>query len=168
MSLNPSCNSVPKALAFPVLGDPPFSEDSAKIAMAELSVLIPAESLIFDNVTTTREVYKQGTDAWRSARAGIYFPGMAKPEDIETISVTDVRASAYGWKLRRAWYYWVTTGGRLPLATAEEMYASEGGKEVRVDGHCASPPPSDPFITSYHIDTVRGLRLFLATIKEQR
>ena len=69
-----------------------------------------------------------------------------------------------GFTFERRWYYW-SVSGPMPLALAEEMYADPiGAGDVRVQGHCACPPPKDwevdGFVRSYHIDTEAGLRLF--------
>jgi hypothetical protein len=65
----------------------------------------------------------------------------------------------------RRWYYWRVTG-TVPLAVAREMYAhADGALAVRVNGHCAAPPP-DEDVDLYDIDTAAGLRLFAETIRK--
>jgi len=74
----------------------------------------------------------------------------------------------------RAWYYWIIQGN-TPLDIAEQLYINpEGQKNVRVAGHCGRPAPEVPwvkeiddkkFITSYHIDSLAGLKLFADTIR---
>ena len=45
---------------------------------------------------------------------------------------------------KRAWYYYVVTGGRVPLYIAQEIYAHDHGKsDVRANGHCMAPPPHE-------------------------
>ncbi len=51
-----------------------------------------------------------------------------------------------GVKFTRAWYYWIAHGV-VPLDVAKALYADPEGKiSVRVAGHCACPPPEDPWI----------------------
>lgn len=50
------------------------------------------------------------------------------------------------YRFRRAWYYWVVTGP-VPLKIAIELYRDPvGRRDVRVVGHCACPPPEDPWL----------------------
>lgn len=42
----------------------------------------------------------------------------------------------------RAWYYWVVNGP-VRLDLAQQMYANESRRDVRVAGHCAAPLPDD-------------------------
>jgi hypothetical protein len=61
----------------------------------------------------------------------------------------------------RAWYYWVVHGN-VPLKIAQELYADEEGKKnVRVMGDCGCPAPVNPIISTYHIDSLKGLKLFV-------
>jgi len=87
---------------------------------------------------------------------------------------TEVPFSVIGqlsyFTFRRAWYYWVVEGD-VPLAVAQEMYATEVGKrDVRVVGHCGCPPPEEwaigGFVRAYHIDSQEGLKLFADTIRK--
>lgn len=98
-------------------------------------------------------------------------------------STGEVPASLTGklgeFTFRRAWYYWVVTGG-VPLSVAQEMYDDPVGREdVRVDGHCGCPAPEGVAFESdlvrltkravvelYHIDSEIGLRLFVDTIRK--
>lgn len=82
--------------------------------------------------------------------------------------------------LSRAWYYWCAHG-KVPLAVAQKLYDDPIGKrDVRVNGDCTCPAPGDPgghiewfdeggevsgYITSYHIDSVEGLKLFADSLK---
>lgn len=65
----------------------------------------------------------------------------------------------------RAWYYWVVKGF-VPLRIAIRLYYNDpiGRTDIRVDGNCSCPPPTEDVYT-YHIDTQEGLNLFVATIK---
>lgn len=91
---------------------------------------------------------------------------------------TEVPASITGkfgdFTFKRAWYYWMVDGN-VPLTVAEELYDDPVGKEdVRVRGHSGCPPPEEwtsqidgeAFVTSYHIDTEVGLRLFVDALKK--
>lgn len=54
--------------------------------------------------------------------------------------------SGFNIQFYRAWYYWVAEG-RVPLDLAWKLYNHpEGKRTVRVSGHCACPPPEDPWI----------------------
>lgn len=58
----------------------------------------------------------------------------------------------------RAWYYWVATG-LMPLEIAKELYADPIGKsDIRVAGHCACPPPEDPWLKYVADDGVELVR----------
>ena len=72
----------------------------------------------------------------------------------------------------RCWRYWSVEG--VPLAVAKELYAHPHGcRDVRVNGDCGALDPADktadygdgPVVDSYDIDTVEGLRLFVATLR---
>lgn len=70
---------------------------------------------------------------------------------------------------RRAWYYW-TVRGDVPIAIAERLYADPiGATDIRVAGHCGCPPPSKwatgGVVTSYHIDSEAGLRIFADAVR---
>ena len=76
----------------------------------------------------------------------------------------------------RAWYYWCVSG-YVPLHVAEEMYEYPiGKKDIRANGHCGCPPPSEQVVQhkvcgmkvvdSYHIDSQEGLNLFVQTMKK--
>mgnify|MGYP000884834303 CR=1 FL=1 len=74
---------------------------------------------------------------------------------------------------KRAWYYW-TVKGNVPFKVAKALYDDPEGKQtVRVVGHCGCPPPEQwvdfvdnkPVISSYHIDSLQGLILFVKKIK---
>lgn len=89
---------------------------------------------------------------------------------------TRIYAESSSFSFRRAWYYWVVVG-YVPLYVAEELYNDPvGKKDVRVEGHCACPPPEEwatkhkicghRVINSYHIDSQEGLNLFVITLKK--
>lgn len=85
-----------------------------------------------------------------------------------------------GFIFHRAWYYWIVEG-LVPLNLAIELYENPiGRKTVRVEGHCGCPSPIEfgiqkylntktnkfeEFISTYHIDSIEGLKLFTKTIK---
>jgi hypothetical protein len=81
----------------------------------------------------------------------------------------------------RGWSYWVVTGP-VPLIVAEELHADPVGcTDIRAEGHCGCPPPAEwvslirpggdsmaspeSFITTYHIDSEVGLRVFVDTLR---
>ena len=91
-------------------------------------------------------------------------------------SLTGVLESKYGIiTFERAWTYWIISG-RVPIHVAKALYNNEvGKKDIRVEGHCGCPHPSEwaeydedlgHVITSYHIDSQDGLNLFVQTIKD--
>lgn len=77
---------------------------------------------------------------------------------------SEVPASVYGqigkWKFERAWYYWMASGPAIPTSIAETLHATHG-QEVRVEGHCGAPSPTEycgnKGVSSYHIDSQEGL-----------
>lgn len=113
----------------------------------------------------------------------------------ERRSTHEVPASITGeilegkFTFRRAWYYWVVSGD-VNIETARKMYADESRRDVRVAGHCGSPPPDDwarptekeiksvcqregvtydllkncRYVTTYHIDTQEGLNFFVKSV----
>lgn len=74
----------------------------------------------------------------------------------------------------RAWYYW-TAHGTVPIEVARKLYDDPIGRtDIRVAGHCGCPPPEPPWtevidgvevVTTYHIDSEVGLRLFADAIR---
>ena len=69
---------------------------------------------------------------------------------------------------KRAWYYYIVSC-HIPLTIAEQLYENEIGKrDIRVAGHCGCPPPrkwlNNGFIDLYHIDSQKGLSLFVKTV----
>lgn len=70
-----------------------------------------------------------------------------------------------GFEFERDWYYW-RVRGKVPKKIAKKMYKDQIGKEdIRVGGHCGCPPPKGDVYT-YHIDSQKGLNLFVKIIKE--
>jgi len=58
-----------------------------------------------------------------------------------------------GWTFTRAWYYWIASGGALPIEVARELYADPIGRtDIRVGGHCACPSPDEYGATYYDAD----------------
>ncbi len=55
----------------------------------------------------------------------------------------------FDWKFNRAWYYWVVSGGRMPLPLAQALYNKDADKVIRVAGHCGAPAPELPWIECY-------------------
>lgn len=173
--VNPSCN-IPareKGLAFPVVGDGPWKQDVAAQIMQELEASMPVEDrglLSWQSETRECEVYKEGSKPWQMARAGIYVPGAAEPEDIETVALTRVRAVLYGWKFTRAWYYWVCSavdpGAVIPKAEAD-AFNKQWREEVRADGYAGGHEPFGDVCT-YHVDTMRGLAALVGWLRQRQ
>jgi hypothetical protein len=62
---------------------------------------------------------------------------------------TRITGKVGGITLTRAWRYW-RAKGLVPLDVALRLYEHPvGRREVRVAGHCMSPPPKDPWLV-YH------------------
>jgi len=82
---------------------------------------------------------------------------------------TSISGSLLDWSFERAWYYWVAKGPGIPPKEADELN-TKFGKEVRVDGHCGCPSPSEWFkgfaVGHYHIDTQEGLNALANTIRK--
>lgn len=73
---------------------------------------------------------------------------LARIPALNAISVSrdEVPWKVYGqlgpFQFYRAWYYYIVSGGLVPLKIAEEMYADPlGQKDVRCAGDCACRPP---------------------------
>lgn len=85
-----------------------------------------------------------------------------------------LRGKLCGITFQRAWTYWIASGP-VPLGIAWWFYNDPIGRtDIRVAGHCGCPAPEPPwtetidgasFVTTYHIDTEAGLRLFADTIR---
>lgn len=59
-----------------------------------------------------------------------------------------------GFRLHRAWYYWAVQG-EVPLDVARKLYNDPNGrKDIRVAGHCGSPPPEE-WVEHYGTDGKR-------------
>lgn len=163
MALNPS-NNVQNG--FPTLGDPPFDSQARDAALAELEAAgFPRGS----TVVSSREVkvWKEGTDAWRSSRAGVHFPGMGTEEDKEWIEVHSVEAELFGWQFSRAWYYWIAASTRGEPVTAEEAVRLDEalGSVLRVDGFAGGQRPIGP-VGGYHIDRPDALAALVESLKK--
>lgn len=82
---------------------------------------------------------------------------------------TSVMGTLHGWTFKRAWYYWVAEGPGIDVDAAEALHATHG-REVRVDGHCGCPSPSEWFkglgCGHYHVDTPDGLKALADTLKQ--
>lgn len=164
--MNPSCNLGDGRVGFANLGDPPFGGDAMRAALAELSAAgLPRGSASF----TTREieVYKPDSEAAQLASAGISMPSASARSEKMWIEVHDVTAAAYGWRLRRCWYYWscATYDHPLPLAVAARLNA-DCGSVVRVDGYAGGRSPRED-VDSYHVDTPAGLAALVAALKQE-
>ncbi len=68
-----------------------------------------------------------------------------------------------GWTFKRAWRYYIAKGFGIPNDKAEEFHQI-WGKQVRVDGHCGCPSPTEWYMgftgNLYHIDKQEGLNAF--------
>lgn len=73
-----------------------------------------------------------------------------------------------GWKLTRAWRYWVASGPGIPPRIAQLLH-EQHGSAVRVEGHCGCPSPLEWAggfaVGEYHIDTQDGLTAFAAVLR---
>lgn len=165
MGLNVSSDRV-EGVAFPVLGDPPFTPERAMVAMAELEAAA-GKKLSFDNEVKAVRVYKEGSRALEMARSGVYFNHDGIANDVETVHRTTVIATVWGWRFRRAWYYWVCDANvvrAIPREDAVKLNARLGG-QVRVDGYSGGNDVTGP-VDLYHVDTVEGLKALLDLIKK--
>jgi len=144
------------------------------------------EKSIIDQAETFRKTKGKDADHFKNLAGDVYCDYWIKAElEIvglkykEVVSTGEVSYKFEGrykdFEFRRAWTYWVVNGF-VPLKIAQEIYADEvGQKYVRVAGHCGCVAPEEPWIqdsaigkcvTSYHIDTLQGLKLFVSKIKE--
>ena len=104
------------------------------------------------------------------AGIGIYrFPEFYREKSGEVKTI--VIGTLYGWTFKRAWYYWIAEGPGIPPVDAEELHQTHG-KDVRVDGHCGCPSPTEWYkgfaVPHYHIDTQEGLNALAAMIQKIR
>lgn len=162
MALNPSNNV---ADGFPTLGDPPFNTVAKETALMELvEAGVPRGSSSF--TTSEVQVWKEGTNAWKTARSGISFPGMGTEEDKEWVQVHSVKAEVFGWEFSRSWYYWAAAmhnGAPIPLEEAVHL-DNMWGQVLRVNGHGGGQRPTGT-VGSYHIDRPDGLEALIGTLK---
>lgn len=166
MGLNPSCNLDKGLKGFPNLGDPPFPSERKDIALAELlEAGLPRGSSSF--TTKEIEIYKPDSEAGKLARSGISFPGACARSETMWITVHGVEAAAFGWKFRRAWYYWVVSTERhpVPLALATKLN-DQHGAYVRTDGYAGGKIPKGD-VDSYHVDTPAGLKVLVEVLKQE-
>ena len=152
---------------FPTLGEPPFPDDGKDTAIAELRAAgFPrgAETL----TSCEREVYKEGTKAREMARAGIHVPNMAGPDDTEWVWMHSVEVRLYGWKFRRAWYYWAARAESVDYHVPEDLarrFNEEYKLQVRVEGFAGGQDVRNP-VGAYHIDTPSGLVALVGMLKK--
>jgi len=154
---------------FPTLGDPPFPEACRDLAVTELRTAgFPRGSEIM--TVCEREVYKEDSELAKLASAGIHMPSIAKPDDIEWITLYDVDAKLYGWTFRRAWYYWVASTGEYSEYTIPEDVATKFNQafrqEARVQGYAGGQDVRQK-VNLYHVDTPRGLAALIELLKKQ-
>ena len=151
---------------FPVLGDPPFREESRDEALAELLAAgISSECKVIKSREV--EVLVRGSDAERMASAGIYVSSLVAAAPKERVTLYEVGAKAFGWKFHRAWYYWVADvadGKPIPRNQAEPLNATFR-ETVRVDGFAGGQDVRGP-VRGYHVDTPEGLAALVALLKE--
>lgn len=109
-------------------------------------------------------MFKKGAKA--HASVGVYVPSEIGPDATEVISVYTVLGRAYGWKFRRAWYYWVCTTNNWPVPEdTARSFNETWGKQVRVEGFAGDQDVSGP-VDSYHVDTVEGLNALAKMLTE--
>lgn len=100
-------------------------------------------------------------------KAGIFVHSAITPGEVNC----EVIGACGSWIFRRCWYYWSARGPGIPSDVAKVLH-DEFGQEVRVEGHCGCPDPVEYCkgrpVTSYHIDTQRGLKALADVIKELR
>ena len=78
-----------------------------------------------------------------------------------------IEGELFGWKFRRAWYYWMASGPGIPFEAATKLHETNG-KSVRVNGNCGCPSPAEQGggpVTSYHVDNQDGLNALAVTIR---
>jgi hypothetical protein len=129
---------------FRSLGDPPFLLERVPVALAEL----------FRAGIVAADVDSDLKAGDKSQRAHV------------VAQLGDLRLSRY-------WRYWVSKGP-VPIEVALRLYADPAGRAtVRVAGSCTCPPPAEwvevvdgkPCITTYHVDSEEGLKLFVAAMQ---
>lgn len=167
--MNPSCNLEEGLKGFRNLGDPPFSTEGKDTAVGELlDAGLPRGSY---RVTTREvEVYKADSEAAKLAACGISMPSVSARSETEWVVEHEVTAEAYGWKFRRAWYYWSCgiadqSEGSVPYSVATELHAQHG-QSVRTEGYAGGSAP-DGDVGRYHVDTPLGLRALVEVLKQE-
>jgi hypothetical protein len=101
------------------------------------------------------------------------IPGVLEPHEYSEVPYSYI-GYLNGFNFRRAWTYWVVSGP-VPLDIAKKLYEDPEGKQsVRVAGHCGCPPPEEwaktigdkKYVTTYHIDTLNGLKLLADAVRD--
>jgi hypothetical protein len=138
---------------------------------------LETQSLIDSNGKDYDHLYNlakdENCDYWIKAELTLaHIPFVSEPQQGEVPS--NIKGVLDDFIFRRVWRYWVVTGD-VPLNIAKELYADPIGEQyVRVVGHCGCPAPEEwaslnkqnqLVISSYHIDTLPGLKLFVEKIK---
>ena len=126
----------------------------------------------FTNTAGKKEVNGTPIDDFLSdelKEAGIEIVSYEFLRDKHPEVKTAIQGQLHGWTFQRAWYYWMCKGPGINNKEAEELHA-EFGKEVRVDGHCGCPSPTEWYhglaCGHYHVDTQRGLNALAKTIRD--
>jgi len=155
---------------FPTLGDPPFPTECKDKALKELvDVGIPRGCTEF--TTKEIEVFEPGSEMVKFGRIGIYTPHVVAQSKTVWKEVHKVKAYAFKWNFYRAWYYWVCFANPnwgdavIPEEIARELNGSFG-KEIRVEGFAGGQDVHGP-VTSYHVDTPRGLAVLVSMLKHR-
>lgn len=84
-----------------------------------------------------------------------------------------LQGSLGGITFRRAWTYYIAMG-KVPIAVARTLYADPvGSTDIRAGGYSGGIDPTrvsteidgESYVTSYHIDSEVGLRVFADAIR---
>jgi hypothetical protein len=83
-------------------------------------------------------------EAVRSELAVADIPSIACTDLVENSEVpTNLTGKLGDFTFNRLWTYW-SAHGKVPLAVAEELYATEvGRKSIRANGDCGCPAPAE-------------------------
>lgn len=129
------------------LGDGPFRPKNCRdLILAELRL-----AGVTNIITEEDEVQVLDRDCPAAQTPpGIIIPSLAKSFHPETHF--KVGAKLEGWKLYRAWTYWVVSCENL----VDEIHAKdamalfeEHGQAMRVDGHCGCPKPEGNYLNRH-------------------
>ncbi|MFA5132547.1 MAG: hypothetical protein WC444_04495 [Candidatus Paceibacterota bacterium] len=141
---------------FPVLGDPPFTSLSKDKAVAELhNAGVARERVVisYSEVCKDSEFTPSGCACWKT--------------------VYSVKAKVNDWEFYRDWCYWVASaerGGGLTKSQAEglnKLYR----KEIRAYGFAGGTDiggADHTMVHLYHIDTTRGLKVFVDILQNRK